>query len=77
MGELIVIKGRPAPKNADIAQSMRKMADLIEEDSHEAASYGLVIAYRDGTIGIEYGGGMLTTLLGGVTCLGNRLEREL
>ena len=77
MGDLVVIDGRPAPKNTDVARSMRELADMIESDTREVASYGLIIAYRDGTIGLEYGGGMLTTLLGGAACFAARLEREL
>ena len=77
MGDLVVIDGKLSPRNIELAQSMRRMANLIEDDPNKAASYALVIAYQDGTIGIEYGGGMLTTLLGGTVALTARIEREL
>jgi len=74
---LILLRGGGANPNKDIADSLRTLADMVEGKDNPVASYGLVLAYEDGTIGLEYGGRGLTTLLGGAVGLMNRIEREL
>jgi len=77
MGELIILDGGGDKPNTDVAESLRRLADFIEGKTEPIASYGLVLAYQNGTIGLEYGGKMLTTLLGGAFGLAARIEREL
>ena len=79
MAELIVLNGGSSKDqpNRDVAESLRKLADMVEAKTEPIASYGIVLAYQDGTIGLEYGGSMLTTLLGGAFGLASRIEREL
>lgn len=77
IGNLVVIHSRPAQSNAEMAASLRAMADRVEAEARPIASYGIALVYQEGTIGLEYGGRMLTTLLGAAHALAARIEREL
>ncbi len=77
VGNLVVIHSRPAASNAEFAASLRAMADRIDAETRPLSSYGLALVYEDGTIGLEYGGRRLTTLLGAATALAARIERGL
>ena len=77
VGNLIAIHSRPAQSNAEFAASLRAMAERVEAEPRPIASYGLALAYDDGTVGLEYGGHQLTTLLGAAYALTARIERDL
>jgi len=77
MGDLIVIKPQPSVSNADLARAIRALADRVEASPKPVASYGLALVYRDGTIAVEFYGGMLTTLLGAAARLQTEIDREL